>query len=84
MRYVTQKLVKPLDGCVSQKLFTIPVEKANDFDPTTGERCLSVQINGKSYFMALGRPTPIDYNAFCVLRDLNIIDYGFVSGDKLT
>lgn len=73
---LSQKTVRPLDECVIQKLFIIPKDKANNIDPVTGESCISVQINGKSYFMPVGRPTPIDYNAFTVLRDLNIVDYG--------
>jgi hypothetical protein len=69
------KKVKPLSEIITNRIFIIPKEKANSIDPTTGEPCLFVGINGVNYNIPVGVPTPILYNVFCVLRDLGTIDY---------
>jgi hypothetical protein len=69
------KSVKPLSEIVTNRIFLIPKEKANSFDPTTGEPCVFVGINGVNTNLPVGVPTPILYNVFCVLRDLGIVTY---------
>lgn len=76
----SKKPIKPLSECTTQKLFIVPRERVNDIDPITGEKCLFVQINGKPHYIPVDKPTPISYNAFCVLRELNIIDYTYKEG----
>jgi hypothetical protein len=59
---------------VGQRLFVIPLNKANEIDPATGQRCVFVQVNGVRFHIPVDKPTPIPYNAFCVLRDIGFME----------
>ena len=73
--YLSEKIVKPLSECVGEKLFLIPKNKANEIDTQTGAPCVYVSINGTAMYIPVDQPTPIAYEAFCVLRDIGMLDH---------
>lgn len=48
---------------------------ANHIDIVSGDPCIYVQVNGVKFYIPVEKPTPIPYNAFCVLKELGILNY---------
>ena len=69
------KRIKELKELIGERIFILPQRMANDIDVVTGRPCLYVGINGVAHYIPVETPTPISYNAFCVLKDLGILNY---------
>jgi hypothetical protein len=69
MRNRSIKNILNLNELVGDKIFILPKTMANDIDLKTGKPCVWVGINGKAIYIPVEEPTPIPYNAFCLLKD---------------
>ena len=73
-RFHSVKNIKSLDELVGNKIFNLPRSMANSIDTMTGKPCVWVGVNGVSYNIPVEEPTPISYEAFCVLKDVGILN----------
>lgn len=74
MHLSTRKVLE-LKEIVGERIFNLPNSMANHIDIVTGDPCIYTQINGQKYYIPTEKPTPIPYVAFCVLKDLGILNY---------
>lgn len=80
---LSTKRVLELKEIVGERIFNLPRTMANHIDIVTGDPCVYVQVNGQTFYIPTEKPTPIHYNAFCVLKDLGILNYynSYEAGD---
>lgn len=71
----SRKTVKPLSAILGVRFFTIPLSKANDYDPETRKPAIMYGVNGKYRYIPCGVPTSLTYQEYCNLRDSRVITF---------
>lgn len=70
----SKKDKKQLKDIVTDRMFILPRALANDRDPETGEPCVMAAVNGVKAFVPVDKQTPIPYSAYCILKDIGLIN----------